>query len=160
MKKVFDDTSMPAYAAGGGTDAQGTTKKVSAETKERGTTWNGLNPKKMASVLNRVFESDWMDNDGWNELFAEYGSPYRVGYYDGGVYAEARPIEGQATESAEACTDRDHVTLAKNHVLLAIEELEKTDAYNNVRGIIGILENAEDALADILKDSELGNIDQ
>jgi len=54
-----------------------------------------------------------------------------------------------------AYTDRDRVTLAKNHVLLAIEELEKTDVYNNVRGIIGILENAEDALADILKDYEL-----
>lgn len=70
------------------------------------------------------------------------------------------PTAYKANRHAEAHTDRDRVTLAKNHVLLAIEELEKTDVYNNVRGIIGILENAEDALADILKDYELGNIDQ
>lgn len=73
---------------------------------QRGTTWNGLNAKAMASVLDYFFDNtSALDNDGWNELFKMHGSPYRVDYY-GGVYAEALPVEaeggGEKEEKAPA----------------------------------------------------------
>ena len=57
----------------------------------------------------------------------------------------------------EAHTDRDRVTLAKNHVLAAINELENTSESYDARipGLISVLGNAEDALADVLKDREI-----
>ena len=62
-----------------------------------------------------------------------------------------------ASRRAEAHTDRDRVTLAKNHVLAAINELENTSESYDARipGLISVLGNAEDALADVLKDREI-----
>lgn len=57
-----------------------------------GTTWYGLDAKAMASVLDIVFDSDFLDNEEWNELFERHGSPYRVARPKGSVYDEARPI--------------------------------------------------------------------
>ena len=58
----------------------------------------------------------------------------------------------EAVRSTEARTGRARIIYAKNYVLSAINELESLDAHDGVRGIIGILGNAEDALADLLND--------
>jgi len=67
-----------------------------------GTTWYGLDAKGMASVLDYFFDTDALENDMWNELFEMYGSPYRVDYYDGGAYAEARPVATKGGGEAKA----------------------------------------------------------
>ena len=56
--------------------------------------------------------------------------------------------------------DRKRVIRAKNHVLEALEELEKVEAENydseeRIAGIIRMLGNAEDGLADELKNYEI-----
>ena len=62
----------------------------------------------------------------------------------------------EVVRSAEARTGRDRIIYAKNCVLKAINELEKTDAYGDeetrIPGIVRMLESAEDSLADMLND--------
>ena len=110
------------------------------EEDESRTTWNGLDAEAMAAMLDDLRGSGALDDD---------------------MLDEWRRMRG-LTDDCKAHTTRDRVTLAKNHVLQAIDELERAgvSCLGNTRisGIMRGLEELEAKLADELEDYELGNI--